>query len=469
MLALLCLIAPSVTPTTSDVFAPPSEPRASHVAAREKDDVWGRPLTEWAGLLGGEVRWGNEFLDRLTAVRALRAAGRKSERHIDALIAAFDPALAADDTEHHEYLLYALRIEVAEALVAIGPKALPKLAQALVSERSRLRLGAAFVATRLHHNAEDLRTELEAALGAEQDPLVKVWLLAALAGASADPTVQVDALLESLDAARARSADEPKTDQAQLGSVHFELQAHLMALGHLGAAAHSAIPKLEAYLGQLGSLDCLLRATLVACAPAGTPMRAGQMDELVEVLLAEALYMPSQHAVRVLGTRVLAPLLDAIEAPERAREERVAGAWMLNWLGSDGIDTLTHLAADPDLERAKVGLEVLQSVAGPEHAAALAPSLALRHDLDSRKSLSLAFGYRGGAAALEVLVEGLGSRDTLVQLNALRCLPVLAVYAPKLDGWKQAEQKVKGLGRSRDAQVKLESDVTARAIAARPR
>lgn len=468
-LALGALVASGPMAAATHELPKPAVPNP----AVAKPDVWGRSLAEWAGDLVGPVEAGHAFGARLTAVRALGVGGAKSQKHLAALLALLDPELAEPDTRLHEYLLYALRVDVADSIARIGPRVLPALAQALAKaaeeERPTMRAGVAFAIGEFHHSAAEIAQALEAALARETDPLATIWLRCALAGAVADPTPHVEALVEGLEAARRRSADEGPTEQAHFGDAHFQIQGALIAFGRLGPSAAAALPKLEAWRDTFGTLEALLSATILAVTPPGAADEGDRVDALVTRLIAESNYMPTQHAVRILGERIIEPLLEAARDPIRAGEQRIACAWMLNWIGVRGIDALGRLASDHELAISMAALSVLQSVSGPEHITALVPALGVRHDVDSRQLLGTAFGFRGGAVALEALHEALESRSTTVQVNALRCLVLLAAYSPGLEDWKKVERTVDRLQRSRDEQVKLEAGVTGRAINNRAR
>lgn len=462
--AALALLLPC--PTSGVTSAPSWGGVASNT---QKGEVFAQPLAAWAELLAGTLRWDEALRDRITAIRALGAAGEQSERYVDALIGVLGAPIEVTNPASLEYVEHAMRLEIAEALVGVGPKALPKLGLALSTPDPRARGGVAFAISEFQRAAAPLEEQLRAAWQSETDTLVRVWLASALAGVVADPTELVDHLASGLEAAIQGKTEESDGATVDSGRRHLEIQNHLIALGRLGQVAAPVRTELEELRGTLGSLEALLRSVLICIGPPNVGRDATELTQLVEVLLREWQQMPTQHAIRLLGVRAIDPIVNAICAKESIHGERLAGAQLLFWLGTIGMPDLTRLAASDDLAVVRAALEALQSVAGPEHARALVPALGVRHDPETRTMLGFAFGVRGGAAALEALGGALEAKEPLVQLNALRCLAVLVQYDPKLAGWKKVERSIGQLERSRDSQVKLEAEVTLRAVRARAR
>jgi hypothetical protein len=453
--------------SSPSICATPAPNSSGFAASPQKGEVYGRPLAEWAGLLGGTLKWDVALQDRISAIRALGVAGAQSERHVDALIAVLGAPIEETDSGSLEYIEHALRVEVAQALVQIGTKSLPKLGRALASPEARARAGVAFAISEFQHVAAPLEQQLRAAWQSESDALVRVWLISALAGVVADPGELVDELASDFDAVYQREDADSDSTEASKARRHLELQSYLIALGRLGRVAAPVHAELEALRGKLGPLDALLRSALICVGPPDVARDAPELTQLVEVLVTEWQQMPTQHAIRLLGARAIDPIVASIGAEGMPHEQRLACAWLLFWLGTSGMPGLTSLAASDDIAVVKAALEVLQSVAGPEHARALVPALGIRHEPETRQMLGVAFGARGGAAALDALGDALEAREPLVQLNALRCLAVLVQYHPKLAGWKKLERGIAPLERSRDDQVKLEAEVTLRAVRAR--
>lgn len=451
------------------VGATPAPIASGFVVSAQKDEIFGRSLAEWAELLGGTLRWDEALQSRITAVRALGIAGERSERHLDALIAVLGAPIEDPDPASIEYLEHALRVEVAEALLSVGTKSLPKLGQALSNPDPRARAGAAYAISEFQRVAAPLEEQLRAAWQSETDALARVWLASALAGVVADPGELVEDLASGLQTAHRRDDTGFDSKEASDARRHLERQCHLIALGRLGRVAAPLRAELEALRGEMGPLDALLRSALISIGPPDAARDASELTQLVEVLLAEWELMPSQHAIRLLGARAIDPIVAAIGAQETTHAERVAGAWLLYWLGTSGMPGLSRLAGSDDIAVVKATLEVLQTVAGPEHARALLPALGIRHEPETRQMLGMAFGFRGGAEALDALGGALEEKEPLVQLNALRCLAILVQYHPKLAGWKKMERSISQLERSRDDQIELEAEVTLRAVRARPR
>lgn len=188
-----------------------------------------------------------------------------------------------------------VRNETAEALALIGAESAPSLASALASNDGRVRTGAARALAEIGPPAAAEGSAMFAAFDKEKDGGIRAALLMALARTGADPDRTVPLLLEAI-----RGADEPQRHAATnglLGSKAMQERAVPALLKTLETGDPASRHRAAQVLGRIG------------------PGAAKAVPMLVDRARGEPGEAAYPAALAQIGPAAMRPLLDALAAP----------------------------------------------------------------------------------------------------------------------------------------------------------
>jgi HEAT repeat protein len=373
----------------------------------------GKPLSQWARQLKSDKEE-----DRRRAAEALAGLAIESRRAVPALLG----AIGGKGVN-----------EAVEALVRIGPAAVPALTAALWDEDRARRAAALYVLGLLGDRARPATAAVTAALG-DCDPLVRG--VAAQTLGRIGPPSAVPALLPLLD-----QEDEVRRS-ALLALLDLRAEARVVVPILVKWLRAEDVPQRRLAAGELGGLG-----------PEAVPAVAA----LVEALKDEGKGVRAD-AIRSLGrigpgARAAVPALSAVLAGDGPAEDRLAAAEAL-WLIAQPAEVAAALKRWP-MEprggwRVPAALLLWRIDKGPEAVAALADVIAHGKLPDRLAALDAVRWIGPGArAALPALTPALRDKDPYLRTAAALALGRLGRHG------RPAARDLAALLGDEDAHVRL--------------